>query len=661
MLTGRPLFDADSVPAILAEVLRAPIDLAELPPSTPAPLRELVRRCVERNRDRRLHDIADARLVLEDLESGEWEDAPAAPATTPTTAGRRPALLALAAAAAAGLVVGAAATRLLLASGEAAPPETPETPEPMVRFEIAIPDAAQAKPALSPEARRVAYASGGLLWIRDLDRLEPTAVAGSEGASAPFWSPDGESLGYFAERAVWHIPVAGGRPTLLTQVPPGTSNTGLWLPDDRILFTTGASGVLEVSARGGPARPLVDLLPGEVDFHGLASFGPGALLATVHQLEAEQYGNATVLAGDRRIPLFDLPGESVWGPVVAPESGWLVFERMGHNAARGLWAVPIELEPPRASGSPVLLAPAGATPSLTGDTLVYAPTPDVHTNQLVWVNRTGAVVENVGVPRPGLYPAPALSPDGRTAAVTVAQRLGSNLWTVDLASGAFQQTSFDAGSTLSAPAWTPDGEQLYYYVSTATDDQRILRKRADGSTLVDEVTGGSLEAAISPDGRTLAFSRALPGFRMDLWLRDLETGAETELSATPDWDRHPDFSPDGRLVAFVASGAVVVAEVPPGTGRWQIAPSGNAPRFGAGGRRLYYLAGETMMEVAIEPGPPLRAAQPVPLFERSHAPAEWLAPTFDVDAEGERFLMVVPAGRPPGLVVVRHWQRALGR
>ncbi|HVS15642.1 MAG TPA: protein kinase [Thermoanaerobaculia bacterium] len=646
MLTGRALFSGDSVAATLADVLRGELDLDSLPPGIPTPLRELLRRCLERDRDRRLHDIADARLVLEDLEAGDWEPAPPAPAT------RRP-LAWASAAAAAGLLVGALGAGWFLRGGAG---DTPGAP---VRFEIPIPDAARAQPAVSPDGLRIAYISEGRLWVRALDRLEPVPVEGSEGASRPFWSPDGESLGFFAERAVWRVPVTGGRPTLLTEVPPGSTYTGLWLPDDRVLFTTGTGGVTAVPARGGEPRTLIDLLPGEVDFHGLSGYGAGALLAAVHRLEAEQYGNLTVLVGDRRTELIDLPGEMVWSPVLAEQAGWITFERIGHNAPRGVWGVRVELDPPRAVGAPVMLAPGASTPAVRGDTLVYAPAPDVHRNQLVWLDREGEVIERVGEPRLGLYPTPSVSPDGRRAAVAVAQRLGSTLWSVDLATGRFQQVSFDPGSVHSAAAWTPDGEHLYYYFSTGTDDQRIVRKRADASTGVDEVTTGSLEAAVAPDGRTLAFSRPTPGFRLDLWTRDLVTGDESLLSNSDDWDRHPDFSPDGRLIAFLAGGAVTVAAFPPTGERWQIAPSGEAPRWGAQGRHLYYLSGDTLMEAPVDPGPPFRAGEPTPLFTVSISPSEFLSPSFAVAGEGERFLFVVPAGPPPGLVVVRHWARAL--
>jgi eukaryotic-like serine/threonine-protein kinase len=646
MLTGRPLFSGDSVAATLADVLRGPIDLDALPPGTPAPLRELLRRCLERDRDRRLHDIADARLVLEDLERGDWPEAEIAEAAPARWAGAW-----LAAAAIAGLLAGAAGMRLL------SPGARPGPAEPVLRFEIPLPDAGQARPALSPDGHRIAYASEGRLWIRDLDRLEATPLEGTEGGSAPFWSPDGSSLGYFAERAVWRVSATGGRPNLLTEVPPGQTNTAVWLPGERILFTTGASTVVEVSARGGQARDVVDLLPSEIDFHGLAALGDGALLTSVHSADAEEYGNVTLLQGDRRTVLGDFPGEAVWSLASAEDR--VFFHRQGSEATEGIWALPIALDPPAARGEPILVAEGGAAPAVRGDTLVYAPTAGVYVNQLVWLDRSGAIVERVGDPRRGLYPNVALSPDGRTAAVAVAQRLGSNLWTVDLASGRYQQVSFDAGSVYSTPTWSPDGQRLYYYLSAATTDQRIVTKRADTSTGIEEITRGSFEAAISPDERTLVFSRPLPGFRQDLWARDLITGEESEIFATPDWDRGPAFSPDGRFLAFVASGNVVVAPYPPDGRSWQIARGGNLPRWGAAGRHLYFLAGESMMEVAIDPGPPFRAGQAVELFSVSLAPPELLFSGYDVAGEGELFLAVVPAGRPPGLVVVRGWQRAL--
>jgi hypothetical protein len=158
----------------------------------------------------------------------------------------------------------------------------------------------------------------------------------------------------------------------------------------------------------------------------------------------------------------------------------------------------------------------------------------------------------------------------------------------------------------------------------------------------------------------LAFSKAEPGFRQDLWVKDLQAGEETVLSATPDWDMQPDFSPDGRLLAFVASGDLVVAAFPPTGQQWLIARGGRTPRWGASGRRLYYFAGEVLTEITIEPGPPFRTSPPTQLFSITQAPAELFEPGFAVAGDGDRFLMVVTAGRPPGLAVVRNWTRTIG-
>jgi eukaryotic-like serine/threonine-protein kinase len=648
MSTGGRLFQAPTTSETLALVLTADPDFAALPATTPAALRELLRRCLERNPRRRLHDIADARLVLEDLVSGEHVGS--APALGRPSRSR---VLPAAAAAAGGLLTG------ILAVGLPDFEPRPAASEPVTRFEIPVANAADARPALSPDGTRLAYSSESRLWVRDLDRLEPAAVEGGEGGASPFWSPDGESLGFFAERAIWRIPVTGGTRTLLTEIPPGTSNAGLWLPGDRVLFTTGASGVLEVPARGGQVNTRIDLLDGEIDFHGLAGFRDEELVASVHYLENEQYGNLTVLSEERRTQLANFPGEGLWGLVVS-EAGWVLFERQGSRALPGVWAVPVVFDPLRATGDPRLVAQGARAPTVRGETLVFSPGPSAHLNELVWVDRAGRVLERVGEPRRGLYPTLALSPDGRSAAVTVAERLGSRLWTVDLESGRFRQVTFDPGNTYSTPAWTPDGEQLFYPVSTGPPDQRILRKTADTSTQAEEVTRGNLDVAVSPDGHHLAFSRAEPGFRQDLWIRDLQTGEETALSTTPDWDQQPAFSPDGKLLAFVASGDVVVASLPTSGQQWLIARGGRAPKWDASGSRLYFLDGGMLMEVAIEPGPPFRSGEPTALFAALLAPAEFIEPSYAVAGNGDRFLLVRTAGRPPGLVVVRGWTKTLG-
>lgn len=172
MLNGQRLFSGDSVTDTLADVLRTEIDLSTLSRRLPGPLTEVMRRCLERDPDRRLHDIADARLVIEDLQSGDWE----VPAVVEKQKSRG-LLVGLAMGAAAGLIIGATLLGGLFNES------VPVSDSRVGRFEIPIPDAVASKPVISPDGGRIAYSSQGQLWIREFDGLEPRVVTGGDGAS----------------------------------------------------------------------------------------------------------------------------------------------------------------------------------------------------------------------------------------------------------------------------------------------------------------------------------------------------------------------------------------------------------------------------------------------------------------------------------------------
>ena len=652
LLQGQRLFSGDSVTDTLADVLRSDIDLDAVSGKVPGPLAEVLRRCLERDPDRRLHDIADARLVIEDLQSGEWET----PAPGGESAGRsRGFPLGLAAGAVAGLVVGALVVGMLLRSSQ--PTEDLES----WRFELAIPDAVGGRPALSPDGRTIAYASEGQLWLRAFERLEPRVIPGGDGASTPFWSPDGRSLGFSAEGALWRVPVEGGTRSLVTNASTGSAGMAVWLPGDRIAFNTGNSPVYEVSARGGDVKPFIDLQEGEVDFHSLVGLpGDRGFLTVVHKLEDQAFDNVTWIRGDERRELVQIPGHFVSFPSYS-ETGHILFVTEG-SSGNGLWAVAFSLEGLETTGEPFLVERGVRSTSVAGGTLVYSPDAAIFTNEAVWVNRSGNVISTIGEATEGLYPGTSISPDGRRAAITIWEREGKGLWLMDLETGETQRFAFEDQGAIVFSAWTPDGSRIAYSATTGGHDLRIMIKDADSGADAELLTEGSLEMNFSPDGRYMVFGRPRPGFLNDLWVRDLETGEETVFVQGDEWDVLATFSPDGRFVAHESEGEVFVTQFPEGEPRWQISEGGGtAPRWSADGRHLFFLDREDLYEVTVEDNIRFKASRPELLFSFTLAPAEfgWSRGSFSLDGNGERFLMVRVAGIPPGIVVHRNWLAGL--
>ena len=255
MLTGRSLFAADTVSDTLAGVLKAEIDLAKLPAGTPPALRRLLRRCLERNPKNRLHDAADARLVLADLEAGVADEAPVAPATP--VRGTRRELVAWVLAAAATLAAGA------LFLGRAA--RKPVAPR-VIRATLPLPAGVSIEldgeragmPAVSPDGRRVAFgaregAGPMRIWVHDLGTAVARPLPGTEEGYRPFWSPDGRRIGFFTWSHLATTPSEGGAVARLA--PARDSRGGTWSPNGTILFAPFATGpLLAISDRGGPTR-----------------------------------------------------------------------------------------------------------------------------------------------------------------------------------------------------------------------------------------------------------------------------------------------------------------------------------------------------------------------------------------------------------------------
>ena len=572
-------------------------------------------------------------------------------------------------------------------------------PEPPARQALSItipPDRELLDLAVSPDARRIAYtavADGRTrLYTRRLDRFETAAVPGTEGARQPFFSPDGAAVGYFADGWLRIVSLDGeGTPdgddgvldddagaTIDVLRVSGEPAGGAWDAGGRIVFGgPGNSGLQQVAAAGGePVALTVVDADGEETAHGWP-----------HLIDERRILFTTARRGrDPRLSLLDRETGETRPLLLADGGGWFVEPSFVVFVRRGeIFAAPITLDAEAEtrgtpSPRPVLRGAAGSAAGRRGlgrsrfaaardGTLFFVPPPATGgDNRLVWVDRSGRSEPLDGIA--ARHQTPRISPDGRRVAFSaVTAFLRRDLWLLDLAAGGRRQVTAEAGDNHS-PAWSPDGATLTF-ASSRTGLQRLfrlgVRRRDVSGPLVggDQRTPGSW----SPDGRTLAFHELRPDRLRDIWTWRDGSGAEAmPWLATDANERAPAFSPEGRWIAYVSDGAgqdgdqvfIRPADAPADGPSMRITPSGGTePVWDKSGGALFYRRGRSLYRVAIDAdGRP--GGDPEHLFDGAHVrnPLGNL-PAYDAAPDGERFLMLAPAGRADVVHLLAGWRAAV--
>ncbi|NNE42878.1 MAG: serine/threonine-protein kinase [Gemmatimonadetes bacterium] len=671
MLTGRTLFLGDTVSDTLAAVLRLDPDWDALPPGTPGKLKRLLKRCLERDPDQRLRDIGDARIALQEMIAGDLEEPEVVVAAASGGTKRSTLFAAVGAAAVLAAVVG-----FFTAQGLQPPPAEPQ----LLKFRIPVSDLLTSlsdggtTAAISPDGTRIVYTHDDHLWLRDLADLEPRQLPGTEGGTAPFWSPDGEWIGYGNQTRLYKVRIPGGTPQPLCEVDHSFNPAagGAWLPDGRIVFTDGSSPLFSVSSQGGDPDTLLHLTPDlDADFHNVSPLPDGrGLLFVLHRVDGT-FDRIDLLTadGDRR-PLVDMPGEQLVFPQWSP-SGHIVFSRKPTNP--GIWAVPFDLASLEVTGEPFLAVPDAGHPSVSlNGTMVLAQGSFLESNELAWMSRSGVSLGRIGraEDRALFF---RLSPTGDRVAVR-SRGEDQDLYLLDVDRQTQTRLTATDDGREDWPAWTSDGRWLYYQLSENFPQVTIWRKAADGSGSAQEIGPGGW-FGLSPDDRTLAYSLGQDGTSSndwDIWYVHLDengipTGDPTLFLDTPSVTIYPQLSPDGRYVAYMSEetgqNEIYLKPFPTGPGKWQVSvDGGHWPRWSADGKTLYFARDQDIVAVSVELDP-VRLGAPEVLFRRPDMigtlPFGW-PDGFDVTADGERFLIGVrPEGQEisedRGLVVVQNW------
>ncbi|HEY6508625.1 MAG TPA: protein kinase [Vicinamibacterales bacterium] len=660
MLTGRRLFPGDTVSDTLASVLKTEPSWDTLPHSTPPMLRRLLRSCLEKDPKRRLRAIGDRRLLLDE------------PVHATQATSSRVATIAVAAA---GLLASALLALGVVHFREAA---AVVTRAPIARVVIQLPLGDQldhkANPALalSPDGTKLAYVgvrgnAARQLFLRVMDGTDAKAIAGTEGAHVPFFSPDGQWVGFFAQGKLKKVPADGGIAQVLCDAPSGMGAD--WATEDTIYFMPfNTSGVWKVAASGGTPQEVtkLDRSKGEVS-HRWPQLLPGgsALLFTVWNgpgWDEKSLQMQDLQTGERRV----LAEGASTGRYVT--SGHLVYNRDG---VQTLMALPFDVERLEVTGGPaVALAErvweggaegAQYATSNTGTMAYVASHPARYERRMVWVDRTGKVEPLTAMPRP--YYDPRISPDGRQFAVS-SEEASERVWTFDFARPIL--TALTGAGSSQAPVWTPDGMRVIYR-GTRMGFRNVFWRAADGSGEEARLTTSDnlhTPVSVSPDGKHLAYAEVDPATGTDIWLLALDgNGAAEPFLRTTAGEGNAHFSPDGRWLAYVSDESgraeVYVQPFPSPGSKWMISTDGgNEPVWSRDGRELFYRNGDRMMTVAIATERGFVAGLPRQLFEGAFEPTGTGTSGFDVSLDGRRFLMVQPTApeRPATQVdVVINW------
>jgi len=659
MLGGRQVFEGETISDVLASVLKTEPDWSRLPDHVPPALLRLMKRCFARDPRQRLRDIGEARVRLEAMIAGDWGEEPG---TTDEPAGPGRLRVALMVAAA-GLVLGRGGW-FVGRSMQDAPQERP-----LRRYALAVTQTNQNQredPVISADGRRVVYEQGGVLWVRELDQLEPRRLEGMESAEAPFWSPDGEEIGFFERSRMWRIPVTGGQKKLVCDL--GGDVAGgrgaHWGDDGIILFSRGNSGILSVPAVGGDARTVIAVNDStEGDLHEPFRMPDGSIMFVVHPKGISPGRLVIETDGERRV-LLDYPDMRIFHPRYDGQ-GHIVYER-GGTVNNGVWVLPYDEASGTASGDPVLVVPGGQRPSVSRDGLmVYALNPITGgQEQMVWVDRTGEVVEEITPILPNVG-APALSPDGQMLALSINEAQEVDVWLQDLRRGTRQRMPHPGVMDI-LTEWAPSGEEFYFYAMPPA--HKIIRRSLDATAPVDTLVAGS-HPSLSSDGRLMAYADYRSGNGALYVMETDGSGEARPIFSGPDEYINPRISPDDRLLAYVSNESghdeIYLRTFPAGGFPARVSLNGGQDMtWSRDGRRLYFLNEDQLYEVTVGPGERPDLGRPTLLFENKDG--DYLFDRgFEVSEDGERFIFAKLARREVGeasveIVAVDQWVRLLG-
>ena len=504
---------------------------------------------------------------------------------------------------------------------------------------------------LSPDGKRLAYVTGrgtaARLYLRSLDQLESTPLSGTEGASAPFFSPNGQWVGFTAEGSLKKISVSGG--TALTLCDLSGAAGASWGPNDTIFFAASRGGLRRVPAAGGTSEEVtvLDQESGE-NTHRFPQLLPGSEWVLFNAGVAGAFEGANIelvslKTGERRV----VHRGGHFARYVP--TGHLVFMQ-----GATLYATPFDLDRLEFTGSPAPILEDIWTNTF-GDTeyafsengmLVYLPGTSISEQRsLTWVDRQGG--DSPFLEERRAYANPSFSPDGSRLALDIITSGNWDIWIYEIERGTLTRLTFDA-ATDSVPIWFPDGQRVVFS-SQRNGVRNLYWKLADGSGDAQRLTESDRQQwahSFSPNGKFLALDEFVSG-NADIGILSMEgDGMPQPLVNTPFSERSAKFSPDGGWIAYESDESgqreVYLRPFPGPGGRRQISTDGGIhPHWSRDGRELFYRTGNSVMVVSVSTdGGSLQAGNPQQLFEDPLLWSTAAFPQWDVTPDGKGFVVI---------------------
>ncbi|MHC5028938.1 MAG: protein kinase domain-containing protein, partial [Planctomycetota bacterium] len=669
MLSGRRLFQGEGISETLAAVIMKEVEWGSLPADTPPRIRQLLERCLERDPRLRLRDIGDARIAIEEV-----LEAPQGAAVVEATTKRRPAWVSIAP-----WVVTAAALAALGWNWSSA--RKPRAPAAVMRFTVALAEdqtldnAPQPTLAISPDGRRIAYVGvhngNDVIFHRLTRELESIPLPGTEDADTPFFSPDGEWIGFRSRGKLKKVSVLGGPPATLCDA--GSMRGAAWGTDGTIVFAPlREGGLMRVSDAGGDPEPLMPLDDAADATGSRTQRWPQYLPGNRAVIFTSKEGNTRWSDAEIAAYSFEdkttktLVKEATFGRFVPP--GLLVYARENTLFAARFDPQRLEVVGPAV---PVLEGVHGTAnfgskqmDFSSSGTLIYLPSGSDQANQLLtWIDREGE--EQPASLHERNYGRFDISPAGTHVAVGITSPSDDqeDIWILELERDTLTRLTFHEGND-STPIWSPDGEWVTFASDRDGSVSNLYRKRADGTGAVERLTTSETlqwPNSWSPDGRALAFGERGTGSAGNLML--YRPGADPEIEpflVTSFWEWAPQFSADGRFLVYSSAesgSAEVYVRPSDGTGaQVKISTSGGRDAQWAGTEELLYRSNDEILSASLSAGGDvLKPALPQPLLD---LPLSRWSLRFRVSPDGRWILAtknVGPTSSRRDPVVVINW------
>jgi Tol biopolymer transport system component len=667
MLTGRPLFGGETIGEILACVLKTDPDWSRLPAETPSGVRRLLRRCLQKDRKLRFHDMTDVRIEIVEAPG----EAPMDGHVAHGASGRM------------GPVgwMSALAFVTLLAIVAIVFVFRPVRLVPEMRVDISTPPTTDPESlAISPDGQKIVFAGTvegqSRLWLRSMDSASARVLAGTDDALAPFWSPDSRSIGFFAHGKLERLDIDSGSTQVLANASFGRGGT--WNREGTILFTPNpGSPILRVSVTGGEPTAVTQVEAPQQFGHGFPWFLPDGRHFLFYVVGSPQAHGVYVgqVGGSETRRLLDADAAAVYAP-----SGQLLFVRQDMLFAQEFDPVRLEL-----AGNPfpvtkrMVVQDLSAALSASGASSILFRTSSTVSGQrhgqrqFIWFDRAGREVGKVGSPDFG-EAGGALSPDGRRVALFKPVTGNVDIWLLETLRGVSNRFTFDTADEI-LPIWSPDGTRIAFSSNRNGGVQNLYQKSATGAGNEDLLLATSQGKTVtdwSADGRFLLYMSSDPKTGLDIWTLPLSDRNPFPITQTNFDEQLAQFSPDGKSIAYQSNESgrfeIYVQPFSGPTGKpaakLRISTNGGAQvRWRHDGQELFYIALDgRLMAIPIrfaQDGQAVEPGAPVPLFVTRVGGALQPYPRHEymVSSDGQRFLLnTVPdeASTPP-ITLILNW------